>query len=449
MAEREYPSGFSGALPDESARWVSGGLISEEQRSAILGLYPASEASGRDRTVLIFSILGAVLVGAGVLLFFAANWQAIPALVKVGMILAAVVGAYGSGYYLQYVRGDFPRLGHGLIFLGTLFYGAGIFLVAQIFHLDSHWPNGFLLWAIGVLPIAAAAESRPALYLATVLLGIWTASEQAAFQSYNYLFPVLLLGVALPLARRLRADLAEAGVLAELFLWFGVNAMNGLTRGMSVDEAHGGMILFGSMILYSVALLVLGLARAGDEPAYMGVGSLGVLVGSYALTFEWYFPWQTFQQTLVQALARSPFAIAGIGVMLAGVLAGAWLYWRRGEPERVWLLPAALVPVAAAFSLFWLEAVPRMITFNLLLFAATVGLVVYGVQRRSSLLVNLGLTAFLIHVLTRYFDLFFSAMNKSLFFIVGGVLLLGGGWLLERNRRRWMREIGGGGGHAA
>jgi uncharacterized membrane protein len=57
--------------------------------------------------------------------------------------------------------------------------------------------------------------------------------------------------------------------------------------------------------------------------------------------------------------------------------------------------------------------------------------------------VNLGLFSFVVFVLTRYFDLFFSAMNRSLFFIFGGVLLLAGGYFLERNRRRWIESWGG------
>ena len=84
-----------------------------------------------------------------------------------------------------------------------------------------------------------------------------------------------------------------------------------------------------------------------------------------------------------------------------------------------------------------------MVAFNLVLFGGTVGLIMLGIRQRSHLVVNLGLGVFVIHMLTRYFDLFFSAMDRSLFFVLGGLLLLGGGWLLERNRRRWMQDWGG------
>lgn len=435
MAERSYSREWTGMLADETARWVHEGIIHEGQRDAILALYPSQGEVGRDRTVLIFSILGSLLVGAGVVLFFAANWQAIPAAAKLAAILVAVVGAYGAGYYLQYVRGDYPRVGHSLIFLGTLLYGAGIWLVAQMFHLDTHYPTGFLLWGLGVLPVVWAATSRPVLYLGTALLLVWTMIEQAEFASYNALFPVLALGALLPLSRKLKDAIPEAVVLGGLFLWFAVNATTRGAHPAAVDETQqwGRLALF-----YGAAVMAGGLARVGDLRAYVGVGAFLASLGSYVLTFK-----SRYLSALPAITAETPFTLTGVAVILAALAAAGWLYWRKAEPWRAFLLPAVLVPVLGGFAADYLDVVPRMIAFNLLLFAGTIGLIALGVQRRSSLLVNLGLAIFVIHILTRYFDLFFSAMNKSLFFVVGGVLLLGGGWLLERNRRRWMRDWGG------
>ena len=37
-------------------------------------------------------------------------------------------------------------MGTGLFFLGNLFYGASIILVAQIYHLGEHMPDGVFWW---------------------------------------------------------------------------------------------------------------------------------------------------------------------------------------------------------------------------------------------------------------------------------------------------------------
>jgi uncharacterized membrane protein len=439
MAEQpNLPREWASTLQGEADRWVREGLISPAQRDAILGLYPGDGAGGRDRTILIFTLLGSLLVGAGVVLFFAANWPALPAAVKVGAIMAAVVGAYGAGYYLQYGRSDYPRLGQALIFLGSLFYGAGIWLVAQIFHLDTHFPTGFLLWGLGALPVVFATGSVWVLYLATLVLVIWTSAEQNLTpQTYNLFFPVLMGGAVLPLARRSRTSLAEAGALFGIFLWFMAVALTHLASGNYATPQPS--ILARSALLYGAAVLTAGLAGLGEERAYLGLGGVMALAGTYLLTFNW-----RLAGDVPSLLAGSAFQTAGIAVIVAALAALGWIGWRRGA-SRLDLAAVTLVPVVAALSAHLAAPVPRMVTANVLLFAGTVGFIVLGVRRRNQTVVNLGLAVFIVHMLTRYFDLFFSAMNRSLFFVVGGVLLLGGGWLLERNRRRWMQNWGGDG----
>ena len=435
MAERNYPREWQALLQAETARWVEQGMINDVQRASILALYPGG-SSNRDRTILIFTILGSLLVGAGVILFLAANWKAIPATVKLATVIGAVVASYGAGYHLQFRRGDYPWLGQSLILLGGLLYGAGIWLVAQIFHLSSHWPVGFLLWGAGLLPVVYAVGSIPVLYLSTAMLLVWNMGEQTSTLSYNVLFPLLALGMVAPLARRAGSALAEAGVLGGLFFWLAAGSLMHATLPSGAEPG----IVARLMMLYGAGLMLVSLARLGDTRAYLGVGGLLTLIGSYILTFRFGFLHELPMPALTQG---GLFQVGAVGGLLAAVAGLSWWYWQRGDGYARMALPAALVPVAAALSVHLLDTVPRMIAFNLVLFGGTVALIVLGVRQRSQLVVNLGLSAFLVHVLTRYFDLFFSAMNKSLFFVLGGVLLLGGGWLLERNRRRWMKEWGG------
>lgn len=430
MAERSLSNDWAPQLQQESARWVEAGLLTDDQRSAILALYPEPATGSRDRLILIFTILGSLLVGAGVILFFASNWQALPAWLKVGAILAAVVGAYAAGYHLAYTRGDYPRLGHSLFFLGSLLYGAGIWLVAQIFHLQSDFATGWLLWGLGVLPVVYVTRSTPVLYVSAITLTVWTIMVQMGpGEPHNWFYPLLMAGVA-ALARRAQSVLAEAGVLVGLFLW--------LTMG--VAQHRGEEILVPQfLLLYGAPLVLAALARLGDVRTYGGLGGVMALLGLYVLTFE-----RQAESHSLWVLWGGPwFQVASAVLLLAAGAVTGWLYWRRGEGGRLPVLIAVLALVPAALVAPALVRVPGMVTFNLLLFAGTVGFIALGIRQRSQLLVNLGLLVFVVHVLTRYFDLFFSAMDKSLFFLLGGVLLLGGGWLLERNRRRWMRDWGG------
>jgi uncharacterized membrane protein len=366
-----------------------------------------------------------------VILYFAANWPKLGAGVKAGLVFTAVLAAYGSGYYLQYVKGTYPRIGHALIFLGALFYGAGIWLIAQIFHLSGD-AGGYLLWGLGALPVAWLVRSRPVLYLSGVTLTLWTIIAQQMNRDWNLLYPVLMVALIVPLARKLKDGLAEAGTLLGLFAWIGINL------GLISLRGDAAMLLVAqAAVLFGAATFLEGLAGRSPAAPYTGVGAALSLFGLYLLTFD-------FHANAIPSIFGVGTAAVATGALLLGAaLLAGFAYWRQGAKERLGLVSALGLLALLTLASPWLGTTSRLIGFNLLLFGMEVGLIAYGIARRSGLLVNLSLVAFVIHLITRYFDLFFQALDKSLFFVLGGLLLIGGGLLLERNRRRWMEDWGG------
>ncbi len=149
---------FQRRLEKEAKRWLEEGIIDPQQRDRILQRYQlmrrAEEKAGPAKLITTVSILGSLLVGIGIILFIASNWALIPRWAKLLLIFTSMLGSYGLGFYFRFEKRTYPRVGASLILLGSLIFGAGIFLIAQIFHIKAHEPNGLLLWAAGVLPLA-------------------------------------------------------------------------------------------------------------------------------------------------------------------------------------------------------------------------------------------------------------------------------------------------------
>lgn len=428
-------------LQAELAHWRAGGLITPEQEAAILARYPAPPAAGSGRTTAVVSLLGAILLGAGALLFIAHNWWQIPSLVKLGGIIALIAGAHGAGYWLWQVKGTYPRTGHALILVGCLLFGAGIWLVAQIFHLKAHWPNGLLFWALGSLPVAWALGSRPVLALGAVLLGLWSAFEQAVFGQVSWYFLPLWAALVAPPAYRLKAvETLWIGIVSTGW-WVGANALEWGQGTRDWEE----VALFLALGLYGAALLAVGWQHRGRADLaplaapYLLGGALVALVGAYALSFRWEVAWA------VDQLPAWPFWTLA-GCLNAVTALGAVIRMRSGSGADGWL-PAAGV---AAFGLALYAGVIaggwlRDLATNLVVFGGALGAVAWGFRHQVAALVNIGLLIFVLQVITRYFDMFYSMLDRSFFFLIGGVLLLSGGWILERWRRRLLK---GGAGHA-
>ncbi|MCL2154427.1 MAG: DUF2157 domain-containing protein [Leptospirales bacterium] len=73
-------------------------------------------------------------------------------------------------------------------------------------------------------------------------------------------------------------------------------------------------------------------------------------------------------------------------------------------------------------------------TFNLLLFIISAVYMYYSSIIKSKRLLNFATIAIVIHILTRYFDLFWDMFSGSLLFIITGIIGLAGGYLLEKKR---------------
>jgi len=129
----------------------------------------------QGKTVRIILIVGAILVGAGIFSFIAANWQNMDKFTKIFAIFVSMITCNLAGWYFKEKTQNI-KTGYALIFLGTIIFGAGIFLVAQIFHTRGNWPDGFILWMIGSLAMAYALNS-PLFYYFSIILGIIATSS--------------------------------------------------------------------------------------------------------------------------------------------------------------------------------------------------------------------------------------------------------------------------------
>lgn len=81
------------------------------------------------------------------------------------------------------------------------------------------------------------------------------------------------------------------------------------------------------------------------------------------------------------------------------------------------------------------------IFFNILIFLELVGIIFLGYLKRENWLINLGVFFIFILIFVKYFDWFFTFLDKSIFFIGAGILLFVVGWFMEKGRRYLLSTI--------
>lgn len=106
----------------------------------------------RDRSLArLLASLGTTAIVAAVMWFFASNWQGLHRYAKLGLILSAVLGAYGSGGFLYHRRPEHRFAGRVLIFVGVLFFGLALALIGQVYNSHADAYTLFLVWLVPAL----------------------------------------------------------------------------------------------------------------------------------------------------------------------------------------------------------------------------------------------------------------------------------------------------------
>ncbi|MBS4023542.1 MAG: DUF2157 domain-containing protein [Dethiobacter sp.] len=452
MAEpqKKVPRRWFKWLGDEVADWKSAGIIDDNQAGAILSRYEESahgeEPDRGGRLIATIAVLGSLLLGIGVIIFFASNWQVLPKWFKVALIISSIIAAYATGYWLAFERKTYPRVGQALILLGAILYGSGIWLIAQIFHINAHYPNGILFWSLGIIPVAVAAGSIPILVGSSLLLTLWTIFEQGQFGSTNLIY-LPLSAVVLALSYRLKSRTAAGFSLLGLVIWVAI------ATGVSFRGEEAILYIFlltaiSGLLIFALGRLQVSWSRLPMmKTPYRIVGLLVFFLSLYLLTFSGLM--RVFRYN--SSAADSVFFMVAFGIITAfAVMSGGLILTKAKNDlreqkglsvEAALVLTVAVVLVILALLGPAAGRTTLLLTTNILLFFAIVTVIISGYLGREAALINIGLVFFVLDIIARYFDFFWDMLDKSLFFMGGGLLLLAGGFLLERNRRKIISEM--------
>ncbi|AYA37735.1 DUF2157 domain-containing protein [Hymenobacter oligotrophus] len=387
----------------EGQHWVEQGIISPEQHQRLLALYPEQQ-----RAIGLLPLLGSLLVGLSALSLVAANWQELPELLRLGLLIGSMVAAYlGGEHFLQ--RG-FRSMGIGLVALGLILFGAGIVLTSQMYQLVGYDVTGLLAWVVAAVVLTFIYQSH-FLFILAVAIGVLAQGYSVgSLSSYSYASAGLMAG-GLGYYWWRRPDALCGAILATGLLW---------QSALLINHLHIKITWFfvPAMLVYAAGDWQPNrpAARALQAPPLvaaflfmLGLGMFGE-AGSYTDQLRPHFVGFVGALLLV-------FGLSVAGKRARGHLSSAadWLL----------LLPGYYFP----------GGLPLAVAALVVLYAYTGSVLYRGYQEQASDRVNLGTALFILTTMVAYFKLTWEFMDKSLFFLLGGLLLLGLSWYLRRRAR--------------
>jgi uncharacterized membrane protein len=387
-------------------KWLEEGLINQDQAQKMLAdISDYKKEQSSSKLIVTLSTIGAILVGIGAILFIASNWQVMPNAIKVLVLLGFTLGSYYLGYILKYQKQTLPKVGASLIFLASLLFGATVFLVAQMYHINANNHTLVLVWLAGIIPLVYVLKTKPIAGLSCLLFYIWiglfvfrNVSLRAGGYGDFYSLPVLYL---------------VSGILM-----FGIGGLHYL----SVD-------------LKDVARI------------YRIAGIKISMLALFLLTFRFFSGHYAKFNIRADMVVSDQFKM---GLVIFSLLAIFFtiinLLLNPSKTDTSVLestVGLGLLAIALLFFFFPATTNIYVLLFNLILAGIIFLLIFIGHQRGDMRLVNIGMGFLSLLVIVRYFDFFWDLLPRALFFMTGGVILVLGGIALEKKRRELKAKFGG------
>jgi uncharacterized membrane protein len=417
-------------LGQQIPQWIDKAIINEEQGATLRALYPVGDSVSLGR--LLITGIGAIMIGLGVILLFAYNWDDMGKVSKLAVIFSGLIGAHLAALYSLT---EHHVASESLFALGTMLMGAGIFLVGQIYHLDSHYPDAILFWSLGALALAWALPSLTQAFMAVTLITAWHIAEVADFDFANHNALLLILIGLLPLVWRLHSPLLARFVSASVFV----------SIGFSVGIFNEDMIVI-TLLLTAAAFIaveqVLALQEEKQRELAIELAKPArwvLFVLMYLMTFSDLIP-HLLRHQWHDYLSASYFIVA----LLVSQAAFFWLLYQRRVNALVGLteiavvlilLPSLFYPfMESKAQLYWVNPIVWS-GFNLLLLGLSVWLMIDGARHANRQHMVRGSILFALLAMARYTDLFDSLLTRAVVFLLVGVALFVVNHFYQRNKR--------------
>ena len=408
-------------LADELAKWREEGLVSDEAARKIAARYDIDLSGANERRSFILKLVAYLFLALSLFTLVGANWEELPRAVRLIIVLGILAAVNFSGVWAQ--KKGKETQATTLFFLGNFCYGAAIVLVAQIYHLGEHMPNGVLLWAVGALALGLATRKSIIALQALVLGLIWFLME-FEFSGVSHGFLLFIVASTAVLWRddsRLLTGALFTSVFAYIVSF--VLYERYFLADLHVEDAFYDVHFFAlSYCLLAVCASFL-LERAGKFELVFYLKNIGIVCGAGILCFDMSLyedlhfsrPWSYGAQNYEQVLNGVTFLKSVFGALFAafcGVSLGLAFYFKKYAAATVAALLVALPFILDAFAGYE-EGV-----FSLIGVCVAVALI-----KQNNMKFGIALIFWVAFV--RYVDLVGDYVSASALFLVFALVVLG------------------------
>jgi Predicted membrane protein (DUF2157) len=421
-------SKFTKELDELTAKGVIAPDVAERIRD-----YYKQPSSGNNRMVIAFGIIGALLVGMGVVLIIAHNWDELSNGVKLGLGFAPLAIGQAIAGYLIVKQSTSKAWTEGTAVILTFAIATSIAVVGQVYNIHGDLASFLRAWMILTLPVMYLLRSQVASLL--FWIGVTWYALQTGFSYprsegayYYWAFAIAALPFYIKLIRK--SPNANAVSFHNWFIAISMTIALPLGHGTNGDE-----LLIGAFVALFSSFIMIGqfpffAERKLISNAYLVGGSAGIVILMLFLTFEW--PEEMLNEPREWWISPPLFIWIGLFAVACGLL------YRLGSSigyKYVLSKSYTFIIFLLLFAIgLWNPVLARGFT-NVIILALGVFTIREGAQADKLWKMNYGLLILSILIICRFFDTDMSFVIRGLLFMIIGAGFFGVNFYMMKKRK--------------
>lgn len=395
------------------------GVISDETAEDIRAYYQEKEGFSTNRLFMIFGVLGAILVGLGIILIIAHNWDDLSRTVKTIFAFVPLIIGQLLCVYAQFIKKDSAVWKESTSAFLCLTVAASISLISQIYSIPGNLGDFLLVWMLLSIPLIYLMQASITSLICIV--GItWYACETSYWHyphANSYAYWVLM---AFVLPHYLGLLKFRPSSNATLFHHWLVPLSFILVLGTLAGD-QGSWMYLAYMSLFGIFYLI-GKTKpfknqATGRNGFKVIGVIGMIVLLLMFSFDSF--WDSMIESFPE-VSELMLALEFWTAMILTVAASVLLFKQSVKASDRDYMAWIYLIFAALFLMGFFTIVP-LILINVLLFLLGIYKIREGNLRNHLGITNFGLLIIIALIICRFFDMDLSFVLRGLIFIAVGL----------------------------
>ena len=273
------------------AELIEAGILSQEKAQEIQFFYKKDSDQSQNRLFAIFGVLGAILVGLGIILILAHNWDDLSRFTKTAFAFAPLLVGQGFCAYALFKKPDSQAWKESAAAFLFFAVGASISLISQIYNIPGNVSSFILTWMLLCLPLVYIMRSSIVSLL--YLVGITYYACETGYWTYPnsepYIYWLLFL-LVIPHYYYLYKNRPNSNFMV-FHNWFLPLSVIISLGTIATDNAELMFVAYISLfgLLYLIGYLPFFKNKRRISNGYSILGSLGTIILFLFLSFEWFW----------------------------------------------------------------------------------------------------------------------------------------------------------------